>query len=383
MAGLRWLMADAGDLADKTAARDAAAWLAHTTRTRLSDARADLVLAAALDRERPVLAAAMREGAATLAQAHVINRALTALPRAVDVDTVALAEARLVAYAAEFGPKEARPSRSADPRCRRTRDRRSSRGGATRRARGARRRPHPAHVAASGRRHHADLGTGARRGRHAVRHLSRGLRQPARTHGRGPRRPGRRPVHPDALSEADGQALAQFLETIDPFRMPIHGGDATTVIVTLPLASLQSDLGAADLVGAGWSPPKARAASPATASPQARPDASPAPRRSCPPSWAARACRSTSDAPAVCSIPPSARRCCSATGRAARKAATSPAPGARPIIAATPGGPAAAPTSTRGAPLRPPPPSDPRRRLPHRATPQWGRQVPPAQIGAA
>ncbi len=32
------------------------------TRTRFADARADLALATALDREHPVLAAAMREG---------------------------------------------------------------------------------------------------------------------------------------------------------------------------------------------------------------------------------------------------------------------------------------------------------------------------------
>ena len=56
------VLADAGDLAVATAARDAAGWLAKETRTRFADARADLALATALDREHPVLAAAMREG---------------------------------------------------------------------------------------------------------------------------------------------------------------------------------------------------------------------------------------------------------------------------------------------------------------------------------
>ena len=74
------VLADAGDLADATAAKDAAGWLAHETRTRFTDARADLALATALDHERPVLAAGMREGDVTLAQAHVIRRALDALP---------------------------------------------------------------------------------------------------------------------------------------------------------------------------------------------------------------------------------------------------------------------------------------------------------------
>ena len=37
-------------------------------------------------------------------------------------------------------------------------------------------------------------------------------------------------------------------------RLPVHGGDATTVIVTIPLASLKAQLGAADLLGAGLVP---------------------------------------------------------------------------------------------------------------------------------
>ena len=100
------ILADAGDLAADTAAKDAAGWLAQHTRTSYADARADLRLAGALDRDRPVLAAAMREGAASLAQARVIDRALGLLPAGVDAGTVALAEAHLVDRAGEFGPKE-------------------------------------------------------------------------------------------------------------------------------------------------------------------------------------------------------------------------------------------------------------------------------------
>ena len=39
------VLAAAGDLADSTAAKDAAGWLAHATRTRFADTRADLGLA--------------------------------------------------------------------------------------------------------------------------------------------------------------------------------------------------------------------------------------------------------------------------------------------------------------------------------------------------
>ncbi len=107
MAELRLrVLADASDLAESTAAKDAAGWVAHQTRTRIADARADLTLATALDRQRPVLAAGMRDGDVTLAQAHVIRRALDALPARVPSDTIALAESQLVAYAREFGPAE-------------------------------------------------------------------------------------------------------------------------------------------------------------------------------------------------------------------------------------------------------------------------------------
>jgi len=80
--------------------------LAQHTRTSYADARADLRLAESLDRARPLVAAAMREGATTLAQARVIDRALGALPVQVDAETIDLAEAHLVERAGEFGPQE-------------------------------------------------------------------------------------------------------------------------------------------------------------------------------------------------------------------------------------------------------------------------------------
>ena len=46
------ILADAGDLAADTAAKDAAGWLAQHTRTSYADSRADLRLADALDRDR-------------------------------------------------------------------------------------------------------------------------------------------------------------------------------------------------------------------------------------------------------------------------------------------------------------------------------------------
>ena len=51
-----------------------------------------------------------------------------------------------------------------------------------------------------------------------------------------------------------GEAFCQLLESLDPKRLPVHGGDATTVIVTIPFETLMAELGAADLLGSGTIP---------------------------------------------------------------------------------------------------------------------------------
>ena len=137
------ILADAGDLAADTAAKDAAGWLAQHTRTSYADARADLRLADALDRKRPVLAAAMREGAASLAQARVIDRALGSLPTGVDAGTVALGRGAPRRPGRGVRADGARPDRAPDPRRRRPRDRRGRRGRPPGRPRGPRRRRRP------------------------------------------------------------------------------------------------------------------------------------------------------------------------------------------------------------------------------------------------
>ena len=69
-----------------------------------------------------------------------------------------------------------------------------------------------------------------------------------------------------------GAALASFLESIDPKRLPLHGGDATTVIVTMSLEQLTK-------------PSRLTASrSSRTPSPPPKPDASPTTPRSSPPS---------------------------------------------------------------------------------------------------
>ena len=249
------VLADAGDLAAATAARDAAGWLATETRTRFADARADLALATALDRVHPVLAAAMRDGDATLAQAQVIRRALAALPSSVDADVVAHGEAHLVAQAAVFGPKElgrlgrrilevVAPEIAEESEARRLAELEANAADKTR---------------LTMRR----LGDGTTRLSGIVPDASATRFATYLEAHANPRQPG---THTGKETEVGdpftrlpyprrmGQAFCAFLESLDPTRLPVHGGDATTVIVTLPLASLRTELGTAGLLGGGLVP---------------------------------------------------------------------------------------------------------------------------------
>ncbi len=251
------LLADAGDLAVAAATKDAAGWLAQVTRTKFTDARADLALATALDRERPVLASAMREGAVTLTQAHTIQRAVAALPSAVDADTVTRAEAHLVAQADEFGPKElGRIGRRildvVAPEIAEA-------------AEAARLADLEAHAEEQTRLTMRRLGDGTTRISSRVpdaattrfaTYLEAFANPRLQTQGAQPDQSSEQvdPVTRMAYPRRMGQAFTRLLETIDPARLPVHGGDATTVVVTIPLASLQADLAAADLIGAGLVP---------------------------------------------------------------------------------------------------------------------------------
>ncbi|GAA1941826.1 HNH endonuclease signature motif containing protein [Nocardioides hwasunensis] len=264
------VLADAGDVAAATAAKDAAGWLAHHTRTRFADARADLALAQAMDRCRPVLAAAMREGTATLAQAHVVRRALEALPASVDVETTARAEAFLVEQTAQLGPKElgrvgrrildvvapeiaeaaeaarlAELEANAEQQTRLTMRRlgdgttrissRVADAVATRFATYLEAYANPRREVSSTR-VDADRAGGA---------AAEEATAQATAHD---------PVIRLAYPRRMGRAFAAFLEAIDPSRLPIHGGDATTIVITIPLEKMQSDLAAADLIGGGLVP---------------------------------------------------------------------------------------------------------------------------------
>lgn len=48
-------------------------------------------------------------------------------------------------------------------------------------------------------------------------------------------------------SQRLGEAFNTLVETLDPTRLPLHGGNATTIMVTIPLAELVKDLGGASM----------------------------------------------------------------------------------------------------------------------------------------
>ncbi len=206
----------------------------------------------------------MRDGDVTLAQAHVIRRALDALPARVPSDTIALAESQLVAYAREFGPAELgrlgrRILDTVAPEI-------------AEQAEADRLADLEAHAAEKTRLTMRRQGDGTTRISALVPDATATRFATYLEAFANPRTPPHATTtststgtSADTANAADpltllpypkrlGQALGEFLEAVDPSRLPIHGGDATTVIVTIPLASLRAELGAADLIGAGLVP---------------------------------------------------------------------------------------------------------------------------------
>ncbi|WP_244928629.1 HNH endonuclease signature motif containing protein [Nocardioides sp. W7] len=235
--------ADAGDVAEETGARDVGAWIAAATRRRRSDCAADLRLAVALA-DRPVLAAALRDGQVNLGQARAIAGALADLPAAVDRCVVNEAETALVGYAARFDPIELRrlggrildvvaPEIAEGVEARQLADLEAS---AHQRMRLGMRSQGDGTTRISG------LIPDASAARLAT--YLHAFTNPRRddAHATEPAESRRTPYGRQAA-----RAFCQLLETLDPSRLPIHGGDATTLVITMSLDSLRGELGTATL----------------------------------------------------------------------------------------------------------------------------------------
>ncbi len=233
----------AEDVAMEDGARDAAAWLAHWTRSDRGQTRRDLRLARALDSRWHRTARALREGDANPAQAEVIVRAVEELPGDLDAEVMAQAESRLVAEAARFGPRQLRilGRRILDvvaPEVAEDAERRAL----------EREEAHAAVATFLGSRRRGD-GTTDLRIRVADLVADRLLTHlEAFTSPRQHPSPGGPVIDRRPYDQQLGHAFAAFLESVDPDRMPLHGGDATTLLVTIDFDRLRDDLGTA-LVG--------------------------------------------------------------------------------------------------------------------------------------
>ena len=236
------VMANADDVAESTADPNVATWLAAETHTDPRDRSGELALARALDRRWTRLAAAVLDGSVALSQARIIANSLEDLPETeVGPEGLARAEEALIGYAGEHAPRALRrlgrrifevaapeAGEQAEGRALEREERRAAAmtslslrrlGDGTTRLSG--RLPDSV---ADRLRTYLDAYTSPRH---------RGL-------GDGDHEPPRRRL---------GQAFGAFLEAVDPDRMPLHGGDATTVLVTVDLKTLQSDLAGVGLVG--------------------------------------------------------------------------------------------------------------------------------------
>ncbi len=254
MAALKMeLMACADDVAQAEGFTSIATWIAHHIRVRRSDAAADHVLAKALEC-MPILATALREAAVNLDQARVIARAVSELPRDAGDDTVARAEAELVRLAAQHDPKELatlgrRILEVVDPERFEAEEARNL-------------AKLEQHAMERQRLKMRALGDGTTRltalvPDHVAARLSTYLHaftNPRLTDGTARSGPGEQDTterhafglsvnHPRRMAEA----FNQLLESVDPTRLPIHGGDATHVVVTVPLEALSRELGTATI----------------------------------------------------------------------------------------------------------------------------------------
>ena len=234
------VMAASDDVAEAEGARDVAALITHHTRTDDAANRRDLGLAEALDRRWERLAVGVAHGDVNLAQARVIAPALDELPlEKIPADDVIRAESHLVSEAAHFGPRElrvlgrrileiiapeiyeqheAQQLAEEERRAWRTTSLVTTRlGDGTTRI--------SIHVPdATATRLHTYLEAFT-----SPRHL-------------GPGEADRIPI-----DRKRGQAFCSLLEAIDPKRLPVHGGDATTLIVTVSIEDLRRELGTAEM----------------------------------------------------------------------------------------------------------------------------------------
>jgi Domain of unknown function (DUF222) len=247
LTGLRLrVMAAADELADATADHSVATWLAAETRTDPRAQAGDLALARALERRWTGLSEAIADGAVNLPQARAITAALEDLPASeVGQEAVTHAEQALVEYAGTYGPRELRRlgrrilEVAAPDTCE------------EQEGKALEREERRAAALASLSLHRLGDGTTRISGRLPDLVADR-LRTYLAAYTSPRRHPGGRAC--DGIGRASprqrlGVAFSAFLEGVDPGRLPLHGGDATTLLVTIDVDTLTSRLAGVGLLG--------------------------------------------------------------------------------------------------------------------------------------
>lgn len=233
------VLASSGEVGEQAGARNAAAWLSHETRAEPSTARSDWRLATSLE-ERPLVATALRTGEVTPAQARVIADGVADLPERLGPELRTSAEKTLVGYAAHHRPAELRRL------ARRILDVVAPEVAEAEDGRHLEAEERQARERASLR--FQPLGRGRTR---LVGVLPTSVTDRLRTYLDAFTSP--RHIEGSAPSEAEriplyrkrAHAFAALLENLDPEHLPQHGGDATTVVVTLGLDQLRAELASA------------------------------------------------------------------------------------------------------------------------------------------
>ena len=251
--GLRLaVLAAAGEVAEEAAARSAGAWLAVEARLERQEGRRLQRMAEALDQRYAAVAEALVAGHVSRPQAEAIIAALDGLPKEIDRDLRARAEAHLLELAAEFGPRGLRvlgrrildtiAPDVAEEHERRLLER------AERRAQG--------HTRVTRR----DLGDGVTRITADLPTLHADLLYTQLHAYASPRRDHLEEKNPGVFERRDpdtgerisypgllGQAFCTLLERLPKAAVPTQGGDAATLVVTIDQDKLKHDLGVAGL----------------------------------------------------------------------------------------------------------------------------------------
>jgi len=255
------IMATADDVALETGARDAGTWLAARTGQRPEVGRAQAELAEALDKRWTHLAVGMRTSGVNPAQAQAIARVLARLvdevaPKvALDPRQIVAAEQHLVAKAAEFGPAQLRVLGEriltvVAPELAEA-------------AEAALLAEQEAEASTKASLDFRRLGDGTTRLTARLADLDASRLRTFIESFTSPRHPsqqaGTREEDRIPASRKRAFAFAALLEHLDPAGLPMHGGDATTLMVTLDYDQLRRDLALGELTdGTTISPAEAR-----------------------------------------------------------------------------------------------------------------------------